>query len=758
MKQQKVSKKLSSTLVVLILLMTLVFPVQAGLGTWSSIGSFATDPDTLAQFDDNGTLYVVSSEYTTEDYANHLTVKKFAAGSWSTVGPERFTDAVSTGAFDPAIFVDQGVPYVAYIDTTNYISNVTVMKYAGGSWQLVGPQQIILDPVHPDNQFANKVSLYVDDGTPYIAMVDTTYIGTSASNKVSVMKYAGGSWQFVGERRFSDLYVPESAMPEIFVDQGVPYVTYCVKDGFDYFLRVKKFTGAAWTDVGDLSGISLNDPDQPMIQVNNDIVYVSCNEDGYARVLKYASDSWAILGNNVLNPGYADNVVMTLCRGEPYVAFEDTFGESGNYNYVTVARLNASGAWEAVGSSASPYAVSSNERTLSLVADDNTLFLACQTNYYSNQSGTVYAYGLPPLATVNIQVSQSIGGSYTYGATTYSDLLKTFSVQTGSGIDLTFTATAGNIISSVYVDSSLVATKPGTQWTYEASNLTAGHTVAVTYAPGYQVTMAIPDGHGTFTGSGFNATTQSGYYLNSESTSLTAAADTGYALTYWWATDTPGTVSAVNPIPVDSASEHAFTARFDPFFTYTASAGSGGSITPTATVYATWDSPATTLYYPAKTFTISPDTGFHIENVWVDDVAQGAIPSYTFASSPIASPPGNHTIVASFTADEEPVGEPEEAIDDLLTFFADEISDGNLTGTSPNGKNGDNRLNAFQNMLKSAQQLIDAGEYEEALLQLQSAYAKVDGQPNPPDFIEGPARQELADKILALIAMLEDLI
>lgn len=755
MKQQKVSKRLTSILVALILLMAVVLPVQAGLGTWSKISdAVATAPDSLATFDDNGMLYVVTSEYSTDDYKNALTVKKFDGSNWSTLGPERFTVSTGRDALDPDIFVYQGTPYVAYIDHIFWYYNVTVMKFENGEWISVGQPQISLNPQEPDNQAANTVSLFVDDGTPYIAMEDFAYIGAEDPYKVSVMRYSAGSWQFVGPRRFSQFEVSASAPASIFVSEHIPYVTYSETDSSgDWYLRVKRFDGTSgsWVDVGDLSPITLVQPEQPIIKMDSGNIFVSCNDDGLGKVLKYAAGSWSILGNNDMNPGSASRVSLSLCRGEPYVAFDD-YTAAGTYSNVTVEKLNAAGNWEAVSyvTGALPINTDSRKRTLSLVSDSNTLFLTSINEYYANLRAVAYSYGLPPLATVNIQVSQSAGGSYSDGSTIYTDALKTFSVQTGNGIDLTFTATAGNIISTVYVNSNLVSTKPGTQWTYEANNLVAGQTVAVTYAPGYQVTMAIPDGHGSYSGTG--------YFLNTESTSLTAAADTGYALTYWWATDTPGTASAVNPIPVDSASEHAFTARFDPFFTYTASAGSGGSITPTSTIYATWDSPATTLYYPAKTFTISPDTGFHIENVWVDDVAQGAIPSYTIASSPIASPPGNHTIVASFAADEEPVGEPEEAIDDLLTFFEDEMSDGTLTGTSPNGKNGDNRLNAFHNMLKSAQQLIDASEYEEALLQLQSAYAKVDGQPNPPDFIEGPARQELADKILALITLLEDLI
>ncbi len=94
---------------------------------------------------------------------------------------------------------------------------------------------------------------------------------------------------------------------------------------------------------------------------------------------------------------------------------------------------------------------------------------------------------------------------------------------------------------------------------------------------------------------------------------------------------------------------------------------------------------------------------------------------------------------------------PSEQIENILTFFrrvggAMEPSWAAAPAIRPKG-----RLGALRNMIEQAKALIDAGYIAEAIQQLQSAYAHVDGQPRPPDFAAGPAAAELADLIQQLI-------
>jgi len=70
-------------------------------------------------------------------------------------------------------------------------------------------------------------------------------------------------------------------------------------------------------------------------------------------------------------------------------------------------------------------------------------------------------------------------------------------------------------------------------------------------------------------------------------------------------------------------------------YNITASAGLGGSISPSGTI--------TVNYGDSKTFTITPNTGYHISDVKVDGKSVGAVSTYTFTNIT-----DNHTIEVTF--------------------------------------------------------------------------------------------------------------
>ncbi len=73
-----------------------------------------------------------------------------------------------------------------------------------------------------------------------------------------------------------------------------------------------------------------------------------------------------------------------------------------------------------------------------------------------------------------------------------------------------------------------------------------------------------------------------------------------------------------------------------PTYTIVASAGSGGSISPSGSVYV--------VENDTQVFIISPDSGYEIASVTVDGTGQGAVSAYTFTNVTV-----NHTISAAFT-------------------------------------------------------------------------------------------------------------
>ena len=118
----------------------------------------------------------------------------------------------------------------------------------------------------------------------------------------------------------------------------------------------------------------------------------------------------------------------------------------------------------------------------------------------------------------------------------------------------------------------------------------------------------------------------------SDGTAVTAVPDTGYDFVNWSDGSTANPRTDTNVI-----ADITVTARFAvKTFTIAASAGTGGSISPSG--YVKVDSGAD------QTFTITPATGYNATDVMADGVAQGTITSYTFNKVS-----ANHTISANFS-------------------------------------------------------------------------------------------------------------
>ena len=98
---------------------------------------------------------------------------------------------------------------------------------------------------------------------------------------------------------------------------------------------------------------------------------------------------------------------------------------------------------------------------------------------------------------------------------------------------------------------------------------------------------------------------------------------------------------------------------------------------------------------------------------------------------------------------------PEEQIEETLEFIDDSVDDEQLEEIGE-GASSDNRLNALVNMIENAGELIADGNISEAIQQLEAAYKKCDGNPTPPDFVEGNAASELATMIQDILTVLYD--
>ena len=234
--------------------------------------------------------------------------------------------------------------------------------------------------------------------------------------------------------------------------------------------------------------------------------------------------------------------------------------------------------------------------------------------------------------------SNTVGG-YTFTATagvggTISPS-GTLQLAAGTTQVFTFTPNAGYSLKDITVDGVLKA--PPLSGTFTFTNISRDHTISASFVsnvPTHAFTASAGVG-GTISPSGslqlaegstqtFVFTPNSGYSLKS--------------ITVDGVVKAPPLSSSFTFTNISEA--HTISAAFVADvvnYTVTASAGTGGTISPAGAVTATAGS--------SKTFTITPNSGYSISGVTVDGVAKGAISTYTFSN--IA---GNHTISATFAA------------------------------------------------------------------------------------------------------------
>jgi hypothetical protein len=224
------------------------------------------------------------------------------------------------------------------------------------------------------------------------------------------------------------------------------------------------------------------------------------------------------------------------------------------------------------------------------------------------------------LTEFTITASASEGGTISPdGATTvYEYSSKTFTIAPDGGYR----------ISDIVVDGA----SAGAVASYTFSNVTADHTISAVFAevPTYTITASAGNG-GTILPSG-TVTVSEG-----SSRTFTISPLPGYAISTVTVDGSP--MGAVTTYTFTNVSDnHTIAATFvSAPYTITASAGSGGSISPSGAVMVAGGA--------SQTFTISASSGYEVSNVLIDGVSAGAVYSYTF--SPVSS---NHTISVSFSS------------------------------------------------------------------------------------------------------------
>ena len=235
-----------------------------------------------------------------------------------------------------------------------------------------------------------------------------------------------------------------------------------------------------------------------------------------------------------------------------------------------------------------------------------------------------FAAGQGPV-THTITASAGAGGSISpSGAVTVSD---------GADQAFTITPNTGYHVSDVLVDGGSV----GAVTSYTFINVQANHVISASFAQDTGVTFTIT----ASAGSGGSITPSGSVVVNQGATQVfTITPISGYHIVDVVVDSVSqgaiGTYTFTN-IQANHVISASFAQNTGVTHTITASAGTGGFISPSGSVVVNDGA--------SQVFTISPISGYHIVDVVVDGVSQGAVNSYTFTNVQ-----ANHVIIASFAA------------------------------------------------------------------------------------------------------------
>ena len=234
-------------------------------------------------------------------------------------------------------------PYIAYVDDMNKIS---VMKFNGGTWESVSTTDFY-------TLYLASFSLAVYNSTPYVAYRDARIFGTGKDARfglATVMKFNGASWESVGPPGFTE---GEAAYISLAVDNGIPFIAY-----FDSTIgvTVMKFNGSSWENVGT-PNFTVGLPTSLSFAVNNGTpfaAYADMANGEKATVVKFNGSTWESVGTPSFSAADINSPSLSVYNGTPYLAYEDHdprfVGPKDDLSpKVTVMKFNGA-SWECVGS------------------------------------------------------------------------------------------------------------------------------------------------------------------------------------------------------------------------------------------------------------------------------------------------------------------------------------------------------------------------------------------------------------------------
>ena len=350
--------------------------------------------------------------------------------------------------------------------------------------------------------------------------------------------------------------------------------------------------------------------------------------------MKFTSDEAGSYYYKVVNSGENQPTINTTGAGTSCVSDENT---------ISLTSLSGAGAKDIY--IVAKDAVGNVSQTLQIVIPEfiPTYTISASPAALNFSNKTVGYTEAPDGQTVTITNT----GNQTVTVTLPTSTNYTITAGTGFVDDTATLAPNGTAKFTVQPNTGLDAGSHSETLTISDSN-GASASVELSFAVNavYTLTVELNGGSGSTTG---------GEYAEGTAVPIDAGSRSNYRFNGWTSSNggSFANASSANTTFTMPAADTTITAAWSyngggggssyDYYTITASAGTGGSISPSGSVSVREDTD--------KTFTITPDSGYHISDVLVDGKSVGAVTSYTFEDVQ-----KKHTIEAVFAKDNPDTG------------------------------------------------------------------------------------------------------
>lgn len=285
-------------------------------------------------------------------YDNKISVHKYDGKSWKIVGQQGFS---AGEAQTTSIAVNSaGIPYVAYKDVSAS-NKIVVKRFNGSSWVTVGSAGFSAGEVS-----FTSIAIDGEDG------IYVVYRDWNVESKATVKKLSRGIWQTVGTAGFSEGPVRYPTLA--FNSSNIPYVAY--RDGGnDSKITVMRFWEDSWQNVGS-AGFSDGLVDFPALAIGaNDIPYVAYQDDAHEdkiSVKKFNRGVWVSVGEEGFSVGTADYIDIAIGSDDaPYVVYSDLL----NFQSLQIKKFVGDD-WESIGYISDVYTRKATYATIVLNSED----------------------------------------------------------------------------------------------------------------------------------------------------------------------------------------------------------------------------------------------------------------------------------------------------------------------------------------------------------------------------------------------------